>query len=292
MVAPVRPFVLLCLACALAVACRPALDDPAATLAVPKSLPPFQMERPATGVAQRAAALVGEGVALLDQGDLRKAVPLLTEALATDPANTDARLHLARAFAKGGRRSVAVQLLEPAKKHVKACGTCVELLQTVAKSPDFAHLRETSAGRDLLSGVPEAPLPYPAWARKVATALQKTDLATLVGSIDSTHAFELVRACPTCQNIGARAETRRPLIGMAPAAKIAIRFDIVHPEARGLPLLTPGEPQCKHRCCQWNLPQPVPAGQVGMRRVCFWPQSPGQGLVTELAFEYGATVSP
>ena len=289
MVVPVHPFALVCLLGLLAVACRPALDDPAATLAVPKSLPSFQMERPAVGVAQRAAALVGEGMVVLDQGDLRKAIPLLTEALATDPANTDARLQLARAFVRGGRSSVAVQLLEPARKQLKACGTCVELLQSVVKSPDFAHLRETSAGRDLLRDVPAAPLPYPIWARKVAKALQTTDLATLVGNIDSVQAFDLVRSCPTCQNIGARAETRRPLVGMAPAAKIAIRFDLTHPEARGLPLLTPGDPQCKDRCCQWNLPQPMPVGQVGMRRICFWPKSPGQGTVTELAFEYGAT---
>lgn len=286
MVAPFRALVLMCLGLA---ACRPPLDDPSPQLPVPKSLPPFSFERPETGVAQRAAGLVIEGQAALDQGALHKAVPLLTQALTTDPANPDARLQLARAFAKGGRSSVAVQLLQPAKEHVKQCGACVEILQKVARSTDFQHLRETTAGRDLLGDVPQSPPDYAAWARRTAAALQKTDLASLVPFVDPRVPFELVRSCPTCEHIGARAETRRPLVGMALVAKIAVRFDVSHADAHGLPLLVPGEPKCADRCCTWTLPKPVPQGQVGLSQLCFWPQTPAQGVLTELAFEYGAT---
>lgn len=271
----------------LLAACRPTLDDDAPRLTIPKSLPQFTIQRPAPGVAQRARDLAAEGTAAMDRGELLVAVPILTQAVATDPSSPEARLHLARAFARGGRASVALQLLGPAKAHLRDCGACVELLQAVIKHPDFKHLRETSEGRDLLREVPEAPLPYARWARRVAQALQKTDLAALVSVIDAQAPFDLVRSCPTCQNVGARAETRRPLIGMALAAKVAVRFDVTHADAHGLPLLVPGEPSCKDRCCTWQLPQPIPMAHAGLRRLCFWPQTPAQGVLTQAAFEYG-----
>jgi hypothetical protein len=283
------PFRTLLLACLGLAACRPPLDDVSPQLAVPKSLPAFSIQRPDPGVAQRAAGLVVEGQTALDQGDLHKAIPLLTQALATDPASPDARLQLARAFAKGGRASVAVQLLQPAKGHLKDCGMCLEVLQDATKLPEFKHLRETTEGRDLLGDVPATPPAYASWARRVATALQKTDLAALVPFVDARAPFELVRSCPTCENIGARAETRRPLVGMALAAKVAVRFDVSHADAHGLPLLAPAEPKCKDRCCTWTLPQPVPPGQVGLRQLCFWPQTPTQGVLSQLTFEYGQT---
>jgi hypothetical protein len=285
---------LLLLAAGLAlglVACRrPPLDAERPLLATPAQLPPFAVERASPGPAGLAAQLTETGAAQLLAGEVTAAVPTLTQALTTDPANLEARLLLARSFARGGRSSVALRLLAPAKACLRTSGVCVWLLQAMRDQADFAHLRETAEGRALLAEVPTTPLPFAGWAKAAAKALQTTDLAGLVRFVDERQTFDLVRSCPTCQNIGARAETVRKLQGMAHAAKVAVRFDTVHPEARGIPLEVVGEPACAERCCTWSLPSPqVTEGKAALQRLCFWPTTPAQGVLTEVRLVYGAS---
>lgn len=268
--------------------CRPELDSDKPTLAVPSSLPPFALEPSQAPLRQRADDLVGQGRDLLKKGELKQAVPVLTEALATDPSSPAARLELARTFARGGRASVAVQLLKPAAEKLKTCGGCVELLQAVRQDPDFAHLRETTEGRALLQGVPAEPLPYAKWATEVAQALQGGDAKKIEPFVHSRLPFDLVRSCPSCPNPAVQATSRRPLVGLPLAAKVVARFEPrTQPGSRGTPLLTEGKPICSGGCCSWKVPEPVPVDQAALRRLCFRPGTPTVGHLTEIEVVYG-----
>ncbi len=271
------------------VACRPALDDPNATLAIPTSVPTYSAQRPSPGQRQLAVDLSAQATSLEAAPDPGKAIGLLTQALTQDPSNPQARLALARLFAKAGRSSVALKLLQPCGELLKSSGVCLELLQNVKRDTAFAHLRDTAQGQALLDPVPAAPLPYARWSALLAKALQNTDMVQLNSFVDPKVSFDLVRVCPNCANLAARNETRRPLIGLALAAKVAVRFDTQHSDAHGTPLLVPGEPTCLDHCCTYAVPDPVPEGKATLRRLCFWPQEPGQGRVTEMAFVYGPT---
>lgn len=283
-------FLRLCLPLAFAaLGCRPDLDNPAATLPVPSSLPPFAaLPQPLASLGQ-SQALLDRARDALQAGRKAQALPLLTEALATCPASTDARFELARYFANHGRASVAVQLLAPAKAAMATCGTCVELLQNVRNHPEFAHLSRTEAGSALLADVPTEPLPYAKWSTAVAKALQSGEPAKFLPFIHGEIPYDLVRSCPQCTNPTAREIQRRPLFGEIAAAKLAQRFDSQNVQAGGLPLDLPGDPTCSDRCCDWNHSLSTAPNRVTLQRICLWPVTPTRAAVRLIALRYGPT---
>ncbi len=81
-----------------------------------------QLKNPkALQTAEAAYRLGGDNPAIIDtlghilaeQGDLKRAVPLLQKGLSLAPQNTDLRLHLAQALAKSGDKAGARKQLEP-----------------------------------------------------------------------------------------------------------------------------------------------------------------------------------
>jgi hypothetical protein len=268
-------------------ACRPALDAEDALLPVPASLPALAIEPPTPAATARALELTRTGDALVVAGKLKESLPQLTEAVVTDPSLGVARLALARAFARGGRASVAMRLLQPAAEQVKTCGMCVELLQMAATHEDFAHLRRTAEGTQLFARVPSEPLAWDEWALRVATGLRDADPVALAPFFHPRLPFAFVRACPTCPNEAMRAPVSRDLAGTVVMAKIAARFDMKSQQFAGTPLAVLGRPKCALGCCAWPVTGPVAAGQAAVKRVCLRPVTPTQAHVTEIAIMYG-----
>lgn len=272
-----------------ALGCRPELDAPDAKLAIPQSLPEFKLWPDPAYSLVRAGELLERGSNELGAGQLHTAISTLTEALATCPADARARLALARVFARNGRASVALRLLEPAKAAVANCGTCLELLQQVRGDPDFAHLRATAQGQALLQGVAAAPLPYAKWAGELAAILRKGDDAAAAAWAHPGFAFELQRSCPQCANASAHAVQKRALVGPIAISKLAQRFDTVHPELHGAPLEVAGVPRCSDGCCSWPTNREIASNGVLLQRLCFRPMTPERAIVTQVAVVYGQT---
>jgi len=280
--------ILIATTCALFLAgCTPQLDDSHAVLKIPAALPGFDTQPPAPGIAKRAQDLLVQGERLASQGKLLEAVAKLTEALSLDPACAEARLALARTFALGGRSSVALALLRPAAEHVQDCGTCVEMLQIAQHSKELQHLREATAGRQLFAHVPQTPLPYLRWTADVAAALQIGSVQGLAPYVHSRLPFLLVRSCPACDVASATTPSRRELVGIGLAAKVAARFDTVHPAAFGIRLHVVQPPRCNNKCCDYSIPEPVPHGEAALRRLCFRATTPTQAVLTEVELVYG-----
>ncbi|MSP91989.1 MAG: hypothetical protein EXR79_09360 [Myxococcales bacterium] len=277
---------------ALPTACRPGLDADPALVGVPASLPALEVEPKSRDTMLRALELAREGDALVVAGNLKAAIPKLTEAVAADPSLGIARLALARAFARAGRASVALALFEPALERAKTCGMCVELLHTAAAHEDFAHLRATAQGQAFFARVPTEPLPWQEWALRVADALQKADGAALAPYAHPTLPFDFVRACPSCANEAVRSPQRRTLTGAPAIAKVAGRFDTKDPNHLGVALRVTGEPACADACCVWTVPEPVPVGTAALARVCLRAATPITAHLTEVAVTWGAPVEP
>lgn len=283
---PLQPKIgLALLTCALA-ACQPPLDAPDAALAVPASLPAFAQEPPAPSVVHRAKELVIEGESALQRGDLKTAVPLLTQALSVDPSSPLARVALARAFVRGGRSSVALKLLEPAAAQVATCGACVELLQAAKKHTDFKMMLGHPEAAALWARVPSTALPYATWATAIATSLQAARAEGLAPYVSATRPFELVRSCPRCTQPGARAPNRRTLLGMPLASKLAARFDPQAGEGQGVTLRVTGKPTCAEGCCTWPLPD-VAVAEAALKQVCLTPSTPTAAVLTRVEVVYG-----
>jgi len=277
------------LACICTVACRPGLDDATATLAVPRSLPPFAALPQPAATLQRSQELTAEAREALRSGQETQALQGLTLALTTCPADPDARLELARFFATRGRSSVALELFKPVRAALASCGACQDLLQRAAEDPAFFHLRKTDEGAALFAGLPKHPLPWKKWATDAAAALQAGDPARLLPFIHSEFPYDLLRSCPACKNPAAQQVQRRTLTGPLAAGKIAQRFDTAHPEARGVPLDLAGEPTCTAGCCDWQASAPPAEKRVQLQRLCFWPVTPGRAALTAIALRYGPT---
>ena len=281
--------VLWCAAFAAMVpACKPGLDADPALVTVPASLPDLSNEPKSRDVTLRALELAREGDTLVVAGNVKAAIPKLTEAVATDPSLGIARLALARAFARAGRASVALALLQAALDKAKSCGMCVEVLHTAAGHEDFAHLRATPQGQAFFARVPPEPLPWQEWALRVADALQKADGAALGTYAHARLSFDFVRSCPACPREAQRLPQTRALTGAPAAAKVAARFDTHDPTRMGVALRMTGAPHCADGCCAWTVPEPVPVGTAALARVCLYPATPTTAYLGEVAVIWGA----
>lgn len=274
-------------AVAVVLGCRPQLDDANAPLAVPATLPGFAALPSPPAALTQSRLLTDQGRDLLAKGQLKPAVAKLTEALTTCPADSEARLELARAFARNGRSSVAIKLLAPAKDQRLTCGACLRMLQSAGSDPAFAHLRETAEGAELLAGVSDKPIPFAAWAIRFGKALQSGDPQQTLQFVHSELPYELLRSCPTCDNEAARPVQRQTLSGLLPAAKLTQRFDTVHPEMRGIPLDVPADVTCTGDCCDFVSAKPPQPNRALLQRACFWPVAPDRGAITTIALQYG-----
>jgi hypothetical protein len=269
-------------------ACRPKLDDETAALKVPASLPVFVQEPMVPSIVHRATELANEATVSLARHDVAKAIPLLTEALTVDGSHEQARWLLAQTFLAGGRGSVALKLIAPLAEHQKVCGWCLEFLQKVKKDKAFERLVQSSEGHALLADVSETPMPYTAWAKSLATAIQTGKLEEVAKYAHISLPFDLVRSCPECEDVSKRLEQRRPLLGQTMLAKVASRFDPVRPENLGVPLSVEGEPRCEGRCCTWLFPKSVRTGTAALSRMCLRPTAPDHPTLSEIHFVYGA----
>lgn len=276
----------------LATACRPKLDAEQPTLAIPASLPAFAKQPTSAGALQRATELADEATPALAKADLKRAIPLLTEALAADGSHERARWLLAEAFVRGGRGSVALQLLQPLKEHTSDCGWCVEFLQKVKQEKVFATFCETTAGRELLAGVTTEPMPYVQWAKRLATAIQTGNINEIARFAHITLPFTLLRSCPDCADPGKQQPQTRALTGPNLLVKVASRFDTSRPENPAIPLTTQGEPTCRARCCSWTVLRPVANGTAALERVCLRPNTPNAATLSEISLVYGAGMPP
>lgn len=271
----------------LAASCKPLKDDPQATLAIPKVLPAFADRPKSMQDLDRSNELLARGTQALAAGQLaQEAIPLLTEALAACPGNTQARLELARAFVRGGRPSVALALLEPAKAAVGHCGMCLELLVLVSGDPEFAPLLATDPGKRLLSGVHLLPLPYANWSRQAAASLVKGDARAIEKYVEATWPLLWLRSCPSCPTESARPIQSRALQGMPLIAKMVSRFDPNRPERQPTLLSAAGEPTCAQRCCTWPAEQ-APTNQAALKRICWLPLEASKPMLTEVWVLHG-----
>lgn len=271
----------------MAVGCRPLQDDPKAALAIPKVLPAFADRPQSMQDLDRSNDLLARGTQALTAGQLaQEAIPLLTEALAACPGNTQARLELARAFVRGGRPTVALALLEPAKAAVGHCGLCLEMLVTVSRDPEFAPLLATDPGKRLLSGVHLAPLPYGSWSKQAAASLVKGDARALEKYIDPAWPVVWQRSCPSCPTETARPIQSRALQGMPLIAKMISRFDPNRPERQPTLLAAAGEPACTLRCCTWPA-ELAPTNQAALKRICWLPLEAEKPLLSEVWVLHG-----
>ena len=271
----------------LAVACRPKLDDGRETLRIPSSLPGFAPEPIALSVVIRATELADEATVSLARHDLKKAIPLLTEALTVDGSHENARWLLAQTFLAEGRGSVSLKLIAPLKEHVKDCGWCLEFLQKVKNDKSFERLAQSAEGHDLLADVPEAPLPYAAWAKTLAALIQSGKLDEIAKYAHPRLPFAMIRACPECEDPTKRQPQIRPLTGAPLLMKVASRFDLVRPESAGIPLIVQGEPKCAARCCTWQTPKSLAPATAALARLCLRPTLPDQPTVTEISLLFG-----
>ncbi len=270
----------------LAVGCKPLRDDPSAVLAIPKSLPAFA-DRPQSMLEfDRSNDLLVRATQALATQPVQVAIPLLTEALAACPGNTQARLELARAFVRGGRPTVALALLEPAKEAVGHCGMCVELLIAVSQDPEFAGLVATDPGKRLLAGVHLLPLPYANWSKQAAATLVKGNARALEKYIEPTWPLLWQRSCPSCPAESARPIQSRALQGMPLIAKMVSRFDPGRPERQPTLLSADGEPSCVQRCCTWSADQ-APTNQAALKRICWLPVGADKPMLTEVWVLHG-----
>lgn len=265
----------------------PALDDPAPKLPVPASLPPFAIWPDPPTPLVRSDELLVQGKAELAKGDLQSAVRTLTEALAVCPANALARLELARTFARAGRSSVALTLLEPARKSATSCGQCLEILLKVKVDKDFSHLAATKEGKAMLAGLPAGPLPLERWATEASAALQKGSPEALAPFMHPSFPLRWIRSCPDCDNAIAKEPQMRLVVGPSRIGKIAQRFDTSVPQLRNAPLQVQGRGACSERCCSWPVLKPLAEGQVALERLCFAPMTPEAAVMSELVLVYG-----
>jgi len=273
----------------MSVACRPKLDDAEPRLKAPASLPTFAQEPLAASIVYRATELTNEATLSLARHDLAKAIPQLTEALTVDGSHEKARWLLAQTFLEAGLGSVALKLIAPLAEHEKNCGWCLEFLQKVKQDKVFDRLARSSEGHALLADVPDTPLPYTAWAKSLAASIQNGKLPDIGKYAHITLPFDLVRACPDCEDPAKRQPQRRPLQGPSMLTKVASRFDLVHPENAGIPLIVQGEPLCRDRCCTWPTPKPVAPATAALERVCLRPTSPTQPTLAEISLIFGTS---
>ena len=271
------------------VACRPKLDDEHATLRIPTSLPGFAVEPSAASVALRATELADEATVSLARHDLDKAIPLLIEALTVDGSHEVARRLLAKTFLAEGRGSVALKLIAPVKEPLKTCGWCLDFLQNIKTDKAFERLAQSAEGHALLADVPDTPLPYVQWARKLAADLQGGKLDALGKYAHPLLPFDLVRACPDCADQAKRVPQHRLLLGAPLLIKVASRFDLVRPENAGIPLTVQGEPTCVARCCSWQTPKTLAPSTAALERVCLRPTTPQQPTLKEIRLVFGST---
>jgi hypothetical protein len=274
----------------IAVACRPKLDDGRETLKIPSALPGFAAEPIAASVVIRATELANEATVSLARHDLQKAIPLLTEALTVDGSHENARWLLAQTFLAEGRGSVALQLIAPLKEHVKDCGWCLEFLQKLKSDKAFERLVQSAEGHALLADLPAEPLPYPRWAKTLAGQIQSGKLEEIAKYAHPRLPFDMIRACPDCEDPAKRLPQHRQLLGAQLLMKVASRFDLVRPESAGIPLIVQGGPKCTARCCTWQTPKSLAPATAALERICLRPTLPDQPTVTEIALLFGTTV--
>lgn len=273
-------------------ACAPPLDTDKPLLPRPQVLPSFATFPDKAEPFQLATTLAAEGRAKLAAGDLQGALPLMVKALQASPAHPEARLGLALVYEKAGLGSVALDLLRPLKAAVATCGLCRYVLQAAAKSPDFARLAQTKEGAALFADLPPA-LDFAATAQKLATALQTGDPDKCESWAHPKMPFDLVRSCPSCPQPAQQERARRPLMGGSMMAKLALRFNTVNPQLRGIRLTAGPAATCQERCCTWPLPKPVPENTAALARVCLLPTDATSAVASEIEAVYGTpTVAP
>ena len=278
---------LLTLMCVLA-ACRPKLDEEAPKLKAPSSLPVFVQEPLAVSLMLRATELANEATVSLAQHDVKKAIPLLTEALTIDGSHEQARWLLAQTFLSQGLGSVALKLIAPLAERQNDSGWCLEFLQKVKQDKSFERLVKSSEGHALLADVSDTPLPYATWGKALAAALKGGKLDEIAKYAHPVLPFALTRACPGCEDPAKKAKQVKQLQGASMLVKVASRFDLVRTENAGIPLIVEGEPVCKDRCCTWQTPKTLAPLTAALERVCLRPTLPTQPSLTELSLVFGA----
>ena len=265
-------------------ACRPPLDDPQPAVKAPKTLPVFGLDTPKASITQRAQELADEATPALASKQWAVAIPKLTEALALDSGQEDARYRLAQAFVQAGLGSVALKLLEPLKTQ-KDCGWCIERLQQVKTAPEFERFAKSEQGAKLLADVPTTVFPYATWAKALVAIIQHGKFEEMDKWAHASRSFAVARSCPTCPNPAVRTTPTRTFVGPLLLTKVLSRFDS-RTGGIGTPLNVQGEPTCVDRCCKWKVPEPVPAGEAAVAEICLRPDKPDQPTLTRISLVF------
>ncbi|MCO4760497.1 MAG: tetratricopeptide repeat protein [Myxococcales bacterium] len=264
------------------------LDAAAPKLPIPNTLPALNPTPVAWSVARRARMLHEDGEKALLTGQFKDALSHLTGAVQLDPSRIEARLALARLYAKAGRSSVSLTLLE--SMVAKDCGGCVEALQFAKADPLFVPIWQHRRGQALAEKLPTAALPWERWVEQTSHSFADGIGRELPKVVHAQIGFELVRSCPDCSNPDRRKPERRRLFGARIAVKLASRFNTTQKRFGGVNLIVGAAHTRKGRCVIWSVPSPVPVGQAALRELCFRPLTPTRAALTKIDVVYGQSV--
>lgn len=263
------------------------LDRSNAQIPIPDNLPRLDPTPVVWSVARRAKMLHDDGRKALKGGQLKEALSALAGSVQLDPSRSSAHVDLARVYARAGRSSVALGILETLSKDLSACGGCIEGLHAATLSPEFATVWATERGKKVQSAVAKLTLPWETWAERASGSLKDGTGKLLTGFVHAKIPFMLARSCPTCSNPERRQPQLRQLAGGRIAIKLASRFNTASERLGGVPLTTKGKAKRSGRCMQWQLPKPVPVGTAALQQLCFRPITAERAALTRVDIVYG-----
>mgnify|MGYP002629862991 CR=1 FL=1 len=267
------------------------LDLPNPKVPAPDSLPRLDPTPVVWSVARRAAMLHADGRLALNANRFKAALSGLAGAVQLDPSRTEARLDLARLYARAGRRNVALGLLESFTDNLETCGGCIEALTHASTDPDLAPIWATQRGGNVRAALQGHTLPWQSWALQVSQTLTDGEGKLLPKFVHPQVPFVLERSCPACTNPERRQPARRELAGARIAVKLASRFNMRDQRLGGIQLHVTGKPTRVGRCLSWTVPTPVPIGTAALQRLCFRPITRETAALTHVVLIYGQSVA-
>lgn len=256
-------------------------------------LPPIDVSPAIWSVSRRARMLHDDAEKALAAKDCKNASALAIEACTLDPSLGLARLAAAKVYASCGAPKTAVALLKQLVDRQEDCGGCVEALAAGLSDKALADVWRSEAGQALKRTIGDEKalaLPTRQWATRIAEDLKLGKSEAFLQLIHPGEPWKLLRSCPRCIDESRRAPEEREFFGVVIAAKLAMRFTPGGKAFGAIPLKAGGDPVCAGRCCEWQVPKPVPVGEAALRVVCLRPVTRKQGALTRLEVIYGRPV--